>query len=206
MDICWTLFYSNTTFDFLDWLLQEDKGYIRLRTLFRSWCGRYANLLLYRLAHYDLQRHLAIRHLKGMSQETLLLQADNFFNYYLQKNKIKEVWDILPSRNIIIASGTLDIIADTVARHIGAQKVYASHLEFKDGICTGEFMDFLLIKDRITEATDSYNIVTDNLSDIALVNKAQHATIVTYNNQQRWQHQLNGKTDITYINIDMQRY
>ncbi len=215
VDICWTLFSSNTTFDFLDSLLSGNASYQRLRRIFRTRIGKTFNLLVYRLLHYDIQRHLAVRYLRGKSRQQLQEKAEIFYQQYLLPRKIDKIWQRLPEENIIIASGTLDVIAHTVARHIGAKQVYASELIYKDDICSGKLHDILLNKHTLTPNIKNYDIFTDNLSDISLVSRAQNAVILTYNNTKRWQKRLSreqrNKTKhatpvITYLDADTDRY
>ena len=207
-DICWTLFSSNTTFDFLDFLFSSNASYRRLRRLFKTRAGKYANLLLYRLFRYDMHRRLAARHLKGMTRTELEQKAEQFYQSYLLPRKIENVWRVLPKENIVIASGTLDVIANTVAKHIGAYKVYASRLQYKNDVCTGTLSDILLTKHLHIAGIEHFDIITDNLTDAELVNKAEKATIVTYNNLSRWKKRVgnNPSTEITYIEAETDRY
>ena len=52
IDICGTLFYSNTTFDFLDYYIKNPK-YIRLRKRMDNKLLLIINNIIYRLFHYD---------------------------------------------------------------------------------------------------------------------------------------------------------
>ncbi|MBQ9704662.1 MAG: haloacid dehalogenase-like hydrolase [Paludibacteraceae bacterium] len=206
VDICWTLFYSNTTFDFLDFCVQ-DEAYLRLRRRFKRPFFRYMNLLLYKAFRYDTLRIKAVAFLRGKTRSELQQLAEAFYKSRLEPNKIEPVWQLLPDKDIVIASGTLDVIADTVARRLPVREVYASCLEYdKNDVCTGRFRDFLLDKDRLAGNYGNYTIFTDNLTDAALVRNARHAYIVTYGNRRRWERQLPQETPTTYIHADRQRY
>ena len=191
-DICWTLFYSNTTYDFL-----HIKG---------SWW----NSLLFKLFGIDLARKRGTRKLKGYTREELLAQAETFYRDYLEPRKIKPVWDLVSQtkNDIILVSGTLDIIAEVVAKHIGAKAFYATELEFKDGVCTGRYRDFLLRKKELlkTGRLKPHTVITDNLTDIDLIRHATDATIVTYNNRARWQKILPAGLQIAFIDAERERY
>lgn len=172
-DICWTLFYSNTTYDFLG--IRPSR-----------W-----NTLLYKLFHYDFARARGLRQLQGLTEQQRSDKAEQFYTAYLEPRKIMPVWELLSGRDIVLVSGTLDIIARTVARHIGAKAWHATDP---------------LKKDRVLPLYDRFDIVTDNMTDLELVKHARHATIVTYNNRPRWQRILPRDLNVTFIEAAEQRY
>lgn len=202
VDICWTLFYSNTTFDFLDYLIQEP-SYLRLRKLHKLRFFYLLNLLIFKTFNIDIHRTLAIRYLKGMSKDFIYQQVENFYNEVLSKKRIESVWNCLPKENIILISATLAPIAEVVAEHLGAWVDFcASTLEFQNGICTGRLTNDLLGKKQAAiNAYTNFAIITDNTSDAPLVLAAQHATIIVYNNLKRWNKLLHNKNNITFIHV-----
>ena len=108
--------------------------------------------------------------------------------------------------DLYIVSGTLDIIAETVARHIGADTFYATEMVYGTNGFTGKFNDLLLTKSSAIPHYNDYDIITDNLTDIELVRKAHKATIIAYNNRNRWAAFLPPDIDVTYIDAREQRY
>lgn len=207
VDICWTLFYSNTTFDFLDYLL-TNKSYHFIKVLFRLPLIKELNILIYKLTGKDIFRNICVKYLRGYTHKELMHKAESFYNDYLEPRKIEEVWQLLnEDKEIVLVSGTLDIIAETVAQHLHATTYYASQLIYNaEEICTGKYQDFLLNKSTIRESYRHFDIITDNLTDYPLVLQAGHTTIVEYNNQKRWQKRTHNLTNITYIHADRQRY
>ena len=195
VDICWTLFYSNTTFDFLEFAVGHKP---------KVW--RIANLIIYKLSGYDIARKRGIKKLKGYTREQLLDLAEQFYQQFLVPRRIEPVWQQLQDKNIILVSGTLDIIAETVAKHINAKAFYATELIFRDGVCTGEFKDFLLTKKIILPKYQSFDIITDNLTDIDLILHAHKATVVLYNNKQRWLRILPTDRKTDFIHASESRY
>ena len=107
---------------------------------------------------------------------------------------------------IVLVSGTLDIIARTVAHQIGAEAYYATEMIYKDNVFTGKIRDLLLTKSSALPQYRDYDIITDNLTDIDLVRKARQATIILYNNRPRWDALLSTDANITYIEATRQRY
>lgn len=187
VDICWTLYRSNTSFDFLDHVVQ-DPGYLRLRRLMRRPIVRKANLLLLHLTHRDLIRAMALRYLRPWSEDKIHQMAERFVATELETKRIEAVWSLLPERDIILVSGTITPIAEAVGKRLGAKKIYSGDI-FK--------------QQALNELSD-YDIVTDNLSDKELIRKAHHAYIVTYGNRARWEHL--SLTNTEYLTDEQTRY
>lgn len=189
-DICWTLYRSNTTFDFLDTIIAH-KAYRLLRAFFRTRIGYRGNIVLYRITHIDWQKRLAIRYLKGMSQTELEQKAKAFVWELEQTKRIESSFNVLAQLHapIIILSGTLDCIAAEVGRLLQAKAVYASPLEYHNGICTGQLKEDILLRKQQYVNTPPFAILTDNTTDIALVKRAEKAFIVCYSNKEWWEKQ-----------------
>lgn len=114
--------------------------------------------------------------------------AVEFVKIYLERRKIMESWNIIAGRKIIIASGTIKPIADAVAEELGALAVYSGDVFKRD----------------IIKNYSEYDIITDNISDLPLIQKANKAYIVTYNNESRWD-KLSIK-NVEYIANEFSRY
>lgn len=189
VDICWTLYRSNTTFDFLDWLI-DSRLYRCIRWIGRSHIGRAINIGIMRITHYDIQRALCLCFTRSYSAEQLQEQARLFITEELKDKRITEAWELIKGRDVIIATGTMPVIASEVAKIVGTRNVHAGSL----------------YKEHIREHYPIYDILTDNLTDMPLIQHARHAYIIVYANQTRWDRQLK---DIphTYIHIqDRRRY
>lgn len=187
VDICWTLYRSNTTFDFLDHVVQ-DPGYLRLRRWMRKPFVRTLNLILLRLLHCDVLRSLALRYLRPWTADEVSRMAAQFVSTQLETKCIEAVWSLLPERDIILVSGTIAPIAEAVGKRLGANKIYSGDI----------------FKQRALRELSDYDIVTDNLSDKELIRKAHHAYIVTYGNRARWE-RLN-LTNTEYLTDEQTRY
>lgn len=171
MDICWTLFYSNTTYDFL---------YIR---------GNKFNSLIYKLFGIDLVRSRAIRVFERLPKDEQQTRVEQFYTDYLLPRKIGPVWQMIEGRNIVLVSQTMDIIAKTVAEHIGAQDYHATQH-----------------KEEVLSRYADFDIITDNISDLPLIRHARQATIITYNNRSRWEKILPKDKNIRFIETGRNKY
>lgn len=171
VDICWTLFYSNTTYDFL---------HIR---------GNKFNSLIYKLFGIDLVRSRAIRTFEQLPADEQQAQAERFYTDYLEPRKIIPVWQMIEGRNIVLVSQTMDIIARTVAKHIGARTYHATQH-----------------KEEVLSLYRDFDIITDNISDLPLILRAQQATIITYNNRSRWEKLLPKNINVRFIETGRNKY
>lgn len=171
VDICWTLFYSNTTYDFL---------HIR---------GNKLNSLIYRLFGMDLVRSRAIWAFEQLPMDEQQAQVERFYTDYLLPRKITPVWQMIEGRNIVLVSQTMDIIAKTVAKHIGATTYHATQH-----------------KEEVLSLYADFDIITDNMSDLALIRRAKQATIITYNNRSRWEKILPTDMNVHFIETGRNKY
>ena len=171
VDICWTLFYSNTTYDFL---------HIR---------GNKFNSLIYKLFGIDLVRSRAIRSFEQLPADEQQARAERFYTDYLLPRKISPVWQMIEGRNIVLVSQTMDIIAKTVAKHIGARTYHATQH-----------------KEEVLSLYRDFDIITDNISYLPLIRHARQATIITYNNRSRWEKLLPADINGHFIETGRNKY
>jgi len=130
VDICWTLFYSNTTYDFL-----------RIK-------GNRLNSLIYKLLGCDLVRRRAIRRFNTLSCDEQRARAEQFYAEYLAPRKIDEVWRRIKDRDIILVSQTMDVIAQVVAEQVGAKAYFATQ---KKEEVLAHYTDFDIITDNLSD-------------------------------------------------------
>jgi phosphoserine phosphatase len=196
VDICGTLYDSNTTFDFLDNYVQS--GYYHVfRKIAKTYLGRVINALFWRICRVDIMRVFAFRFIQGHDRAVLLHAVDVFYENQLLDKKHKEIFNIIEEYKnqqyeIIIASATMDIMGETVAGKNDIQIFFSTILEYQDGVCTGRMLLDLL--GRKLEILGKNGIIppfpiviTDNTSDINLIKNATYSYIVLNNkNRKKW--------------------
>lgn len=187
-DICWTLYRSNTTFDFLDFAIRK-KSYVFFRALFNHPISVFFNRVLFFLFHTDIKRHLAIKFLHSFNEQQIQDLAKRFKDEYLLPRKNDTAWKILENRQIVIATGTLDCIAKVVAEQVKPARIYSNQ------IC----------KKRLLNDIPEFDILTDNHGDLSLVRKARKAYIVTYGDQSWWDKRI-ADINLTYIHVHGTKY
>ena len=181
-DVCWTMYKSNTTFDFIKYVYKvEGINSFKLDFL-NSLIGRFLILLLGKLVGRDIYRELFVDLLKGFSKESLEKSSERFYNEFLIEKKVDYTFNLInsmPLNSIILCSASLDIVVEHIAKMLNAD-FFASKLEFKNGICTGRISNDLLgAKNKIFEYENIDLVVTDNLSDLELVKKSSKSIILS---------------------------
>lgn len=195
LDLCGTLYDSNTTFDFLDFYLRVP-SYRFFRRVSKTFAWRCLNrLCLYGLKR-DLTRSMALKYLKGKTRGELEAAAELFFDQFLCRKENSEIVHRVAALQkeypVWIVSATLDFIACVIARRVGIERLYASQLAYKGDVCRGYLQTNLLLdkagalkRQGVFPPYDG--VITDNLSDLALIREARLAWVVTYpRTHRRW--------------------
>jgi len=205
VDICDTLYRSNTTFDFIRYLLQRNP---LKRLLIATITSRYSPpfwilLMAGKLLKKDLHRAIALMLISGMHQAHLTKEAFKFKKSFLEKRRNETVWEHLKSKStnrVILLSATLEPIAVAIAKENGFA-VCASLLEYDlSGTFTGRLKTDLQgrkhehLPDLVQK--EQYAVITDNFSDQKLLESAAEKFIILNQPRDRKKWSL---TDGTFI-------
>lgn len=182
-DVCGTLYESNTTFDFIQFVKKN-----KIIKLLNNWFIKYAFVFLGKSLNKDIYRFLYVRQLKGMSRIELDKLANEFVESWLIGKEITVSHELLMkcknnNQTCLIISASLDVVVCAICKKLGVDAFYASRLEFVDGIATGYLAtDMLGNKHKIEEIVNLSEIemvVTDNISDFHLVSMAKKSFILS---------------------------
>lgn len=181
-DVCWTMYKSNTTFDFIKFVYKTENIKSFRLIFLKSQIVKLVLLLLGRLLGRDIYRELFVRLLRGFSRNKLDILSERFYREILIENKINYTFDIFEKINtdeILLCSASLDVVVAHIANELNVD-FFASELEFENGVCTGKISkDLLGMKDKILENKKIELVVTDNLSDLLLVKKSSKSIILS---------------------------
>lgn len=199
VDICGTLFRSNTTFDFLRWLFFEDKCYRIFDRLVKLKLVSFANYWLFRIFRADVIRVLALRFLKGFSRERLLELSSIFYDDFLEKKRNQEIIDRVSvyqnaaGNRVLLASATVDFVAQTISEKFGINEFYSTNLNYIDGVCQGSINNDLLgcklnfLNDKLN-CSNFECVITDNFSDVDIITHSNHSILIQYTStRKKWQ-------------------
>lgn len=122
---------------------------------------------------------------KGMSEDRLVLLAEDVFERVLRPNLYPGAKDIVQTsidkgHEVILVSGALDVLMQQLAKHLGAHGYIANRLEVKDLRCTGKLTrpvvagpnKALLVRDHARAAghnLDDCFAYSDSYSDVPML-------------------------------------
>ena len=171
LDVCGTLFDSNTTFDFLDFYLTGFNKYM-VRFLRKFFFFKVLNKISLSIFNFDFVRCLAVYFLKGVPKSELNFEARRFI---AGLNEIQEVFNYIDKNyrdieQVFLLSASLDFIVEEVCLYYDFSGSFSSSLTYDDNmICKGTISnDLLFSKSTILEKhlINCYKIfITDNYSD-----------------------------------------
>ncbi len=196
-DVCDTLYRSNTTFDFIRFVVDREKRvqrYLLLLMINRKSPLFYLLVIVGTLFRQDLIRKVTLRFLKGKSKIDLDLLAQQFYSDFLQSRANKKVFEKILSNSVtttLLLSSSIDPVIATIA-HANKWWFYSSELEWKQGIATGILhMDMTGKKHEVVKRIISekhfnrLQVITDNRSDWELVKLADERFIVIKNESEK---------------------
>lgn len=158
--------------------------------------GRVAWRIAGRLARRDAFRSAALRTLAGVPYARVLEAVDPYLDGLAPRAIAPAMARLERHRaagdRLLLASATLDPIAQRVAERLGFDDVVASTLEVEGGVCTGRWADdvrgrkLAALRARVGRV-EPFVVVTDNEDDGDLIAEAEHATaVVGPRDEQRW--------------------
>lgn len=192
IDICGTLYKSNTTFDFIKYHFGDSAQFKMINNFRRNRFVCNLNYMWFKLTGDDVMRRRLIKILKGESKDKLVSMAKDFYENYLLSHRNSQCFDIIEKyRNngarLVLVSATLDIIAKTIAEYENVPEWVASNLSFDNDRCEGKIKNDLLKGKleytlRLTDNTH-FDVITDNYSDGDIIKASSHSYLVQYSNK-----------------------
>lgn len=177
-DVCGTLYNSNTTFDYIRFVC-KDSLILKILNIFII---KYLILLTGKVTGRDVYRLLYIYQLRGMEYSELDMAAENFVNYYLHDKIISETHELLAEElnkgtRVLLCSASLEPIIKVIAKKLGVLEYKCSSLCYEDSKCRGKLERDLLGRKHVHFGKINL-VVTDNLSDLRLVQQSENSFIV----------------------------
>lgn len=184
IDVCWTLYSSNTTFDFISFVVRKTKKKKLENKILSIFFVKICLVLIGKILKVDLYRMLYIKLLNGYSRMELEELSNQFYDDFLKKRAITFSFDIIKKMPIeqkkIICSASLDIIVKKIASELSIQNYISSSLKYTNDICIGELdTDILFTKYDFFEGDEINYVLTDNLSDYLLVANAENPVVLS---------------------------
>jgi phosphoserine phosphatase len=168
-------------------------------------------MLAEKLSGQHLLKHLAVRLLTDEAIEDVNRSASEYARVLLSQKRVHPVWDLLDvplkSGRVVFASASLEPIVAALAAEAGAEYV-ASALEHHDGVLTGRYArdltgqkePALVEKFGPSILAGKHCVISDNLSDRALLAQASNAYVILHSpsHRNRW-----ARLNAMFLEIDV---
>jgi phosphoserine phosphatase len=200
-DVCDTLFYSNTTFDFLRFVLAQ-RGSAGKQTVLKlmsaKWSPLFVGLVVWqKVTGGDPVKAVALHLLAGISRTELYELGRRFVAEFLPARRIARTHELLAGlaqtqTRVLLLSASLDPVIAALAEALGPVEFVSSQLEYDaQGNCTGRLQQELTGKKLLTGRAEPLRlaVATDNFTDHGLVSQASVRYVVVHNAaaKQFWQ-------------------
>lgn len=206
-DVCDTLFYSNTTFDFLRFVLAQRGSTGKqavLKLVSAKWSPLFVGLVAWQKATGgDPVKAVALQLLAGIPRAELYELGRRFVAEFLPARRIARTHELLAGlaqtqTRVVLLSASLDPVIAALAAALGSIEFVSSRLEYDaQGICTGRLQQELTGQKQAALQTLLTNkgeplrlaVATDNFTDHGLVSQAAIRYVVVHNAaaKQFWQ-------------------
>lgn len=207
-DICDTLYYSNTTHDFVRFVVDGEP--LTLRNAFYKALNGKLLPFRYLLIFYgvrtgrDVLKKFNVSVLRGKSRDQLAALAKRFVSEFLDRRRIEHTHDLINAqksagRRVVLCSSSIEPVVSAVADALGTTDFVGTTLEYSGDVFTGRIADDITQKkvqslkergltDRLAFAA------SDNTSDLELLTTADESVAIVHGGRKAdfWrQHNLN---------------
>jgi len=177
-DLDGTLYCGNSTFDFINFVMKDDKKYLSFKKNYKIMriYNKFANYFF----GYDWYKIKSVNFLKGFKKQELIEKSEEFFENILKENEIKDLFQLLElykkeGYELCILTATLNVIAIEIGKNLKIDKIYSTNLIYDNNVCTGKYeVDLLnnkleLFNNEIRGKYDKVLFFSDNKQDIQLL-------------------------------------
>ena len=194
-DVCDTLYYSNTTHDFVRYfsenLARRDRKVLFHLLNHRLSPLRYGLIAVSVATGSDLFRKASIRLLRGVKESELATCAARFIAEVLDMRKIERTHHMISEYRklgleVVLCSSSIEPVVREVATYLGVSASVSTILETREGILTGRIIDdptgrkLAVLRERYGNTRIAY-AVSDNVSDLELLLAADHGIAISHN-------------------------
>lgn len=196
-DICDTLYYSNTTHDYIGFVAQRRFSllkYLLYKVLNSSISPlRYFFIISAKFFGIDFHKKFNIRLLKGLSRKQLEEDANEFVTFFLFDKKITETHLminklLMQKIKIVLCSSSIEPVVKSIAKSLYVRDYVSTKLKFVGEVCLGKIQEEIagnkiLALQRKDFKPPFFCAVSDNYSDTLLLQKADDKIAVVHSNK-----------------------
>ncbi len=197
-DVCDTLYYSNTTHDFIRYLARNRPGLIRNSRFqllnHRFSPARFALIGMSVATGSDYFKRANVALLKGAPVSEVQELATRFVGEFLATRKVERTQELVQEYaangfDVMLCSTSIEPVVDAVAADLGIRDIVATTLEVVDDKYTGRILvdptGRKLAALRDLSDAEIECAVSDNLSDLELLSAAKRGIAVVHSARKR---------------------
>ncbi len=213
-DVCDTMYYSNTTHDFVRFIFDGKPLSLKKLTylILNSKISplRYFLILISIRTGWDALKKLNIYLLKGMSSVQISAVSARFVSEFLQDRKIVQTHRLIDKYasnglRIVLCSSSIEPVVKAVADNLGIKYFVSTSLLFDNEIFTGKILEDIthkkleILEERKLSGEIKY-AVSDNLSDLKLLTAASQGIAIVHSKKKQdyWE-----KYQVKIINLNL---
>lgn len=197
-DICETLYFSNTTHDFIRYFARNRPGLVR-KGLFHLLNHRLSPLRYVLIggsvatgSDYFKRANVAL--LRGSSEAKVRWFADRFVREYLATRRVEQAQALIKEyvekgTRVILCSSSIEPVVRAVGNELGIHDLVSTTLEKTDDRYTGRILNDptgrKLAALRDLSDAEIVCAVSDNLSDLDLLSASKRGIAVVHNARKR---------------------
>lgn len=197
VDLCNTLYKSNTTQDFFEFTFKEKDSYKKFKSKNDAFSFRILNKLSNKYLKKDISKKIITKLLEGMDKEDINNAVKKFIDDFLADKRIVKAEELIKEYKdkgyyVVMISASYDFIADEIARRLSVDKVIASTAEIINNKFTGIVKEDILYNklDKFNKEFKDYSdliMITDNETDYDFVKNTSKSYIIIHNkNKEFW--------------------
>ena len=196
VDLCNTLYKSNTTQDFFSYVFKVDEKYKTIKRKNSNIGFKVVNKLSNKILKYDMSRALITKILKDKTSVEIENLVSNFIDEFLEKKKIEKVHNLISDYKnqgykVIIISASYGFIVKEIVEKLKFDGYISSEAEVINKIFTGKVSsDILYTKFKIFEKKylkyEDLVMITDNETDYNFAMQTKKSYIVINNHNKKF--------------------
>jgi HAD superfamily hydrolase (TIGR01490 family) len=143
-DVDGTLVSTNLVHPTLFYMLNQSTPLATLRKVGRALL-RAPQMAAAELADRRVFNELLFSSYAGMSEDRLVILADEVFEKVIRPSMFRTAIELIQKsrdagHEIVLISGSLDVVLRLMGEHIGGATIIGNRLEFKEGVATGKLL------------------------------------------------------------------
>lgn len=198
-DICDTLYYSNTTHDFIRFVMEQEPLTFT-KPIYSALNSKFSPLRYLLIAFgvktgRDVLKKFNVSLLRGKTRQQLATLSKRFVREYLAIRRIQQTHKLVSEKRaeglrVVLCSSSIEPVVSAIAAELHIDDFLGTSLRYDGEVFTGEISEDLAnIKLRVLKDRGLLGLLvyaaSDNLSDRELLEAAENASAILHSEKRR---------------------